>query len=121
MPVVLNRGGLERDVRPQPLLQSQLKCFYLLQSHSPQHVSAPTGHLQVERTSVIFLWCYQYYNGSVVCVILSLSMHAVRTVLYLFTVFLIMLKLSLGAVRNAIFLSCRSKRPGHRGSTRQVL
>jgi hypothetical protein len=24
------------------------------------------GHLQVEHTSVIFLWCYQYYNGSVV-------------------------------------------------------
>jgi hypothetical protein len=41
--------------------------FYLLQSHSPQHASAPTAHLQVEHTSVIFLWCYPYHNGFVVC------------------------------------------------------
>jgi hypothetical protein len=69
--------------------------IYLLQSHSPQHLSAPTGHLQVDHTSVILIWCYQYYNGSVVFVILSLFMQAVRTMIYLFTVFLIMLKLQL--------------------------
>jgi hypothetical protein len=53
------------------------------------------GHPQLEHTSVIFLWRYKYYNGSVVFVILSLSMHAVRTILYLFQVFLIMLKFQL--------------------------
>jgi hypothetical protein len=78
-----------------PSVATEMFFIYLLQSHSPQHVSAPTDHLQAEHASVIFLWCYRYYNGSVVFVILSLSMHAVQTILYLFAVFLIMLKLQL--------------------------
>jgi hypothetical protein len=34
-----------------PSIATEMFFIYLLQSHSPQHVSAPMGHLQVKHTS----------------------------------------------------------------------
>jgi hypothetical protein len=54
--------------------------YFLLLFHSPQHVSAPTGHLQVQHTSVIFISRgYQYY----VSVVLAIGLCVFSLLLYL--------------------------------------
>jgi hypothetical protein len=50
------------------------EMFFILYNLLPQHVSSLKGHPQVEHNIIIFIWCYQCKNGSVV---LWLSRHVV--------------------------------------------